>query len=966
MKKIVIKGAREHNLKNIDLEIPKNKLVVFTGVSGSGKSSLALDTIYAEGKRRYTESLSSYARQFLGVETKPDVDQISGLSPAIAISQKKPFHNPRSTVGTITEIYDYLRLLFARIGDLHCPVCKLEIKEESLDGITASLLHLLKNKFKTKRKRVRVVILAPLVKDKKGAREALLENLLKEGYLRARIDSNIQKIEERTELEENEKHTIEAVVDRISFGSKEEVDELESRVSESLSQALELSDGEVVVLVVKDKSEFFPENPKEIEEHLFSQNLSCPKCGRGFSRLEPRDFSFNSPHGACPECEGLGTKLKADSSSLFNPRLSINEGGILALPSWLTIKDNWYRRLLKAFAKEEGIDLNKPIGKLAEKKKELLTWGKEDKDYLVEGRNRKGRLTSFREKFLGIANEVERRYKETSSKRRRTRLENYLTEKECPLCHGTRLKPKALSVTVSGKNIGEVNRMNIEDAFQWSKGLLEQAGERKRKIAVPITRELKTRLKFLNAVGLSYLTLDRAASTLSGGEAQRIRLASQIGSGLSGVVYVLDEPSVGLHDRDMEKLIRTLKELRDLDNTVIVVEHDQKTIESADWVVDFGLGGGRKGGEIITSGPPEEIAKDKKSLTGKYLAGKKEVSASRKKENETEEEIILKGASQFNLKDLDVSFPLGNLICVTGVSGSGKSTLVFETFLRALKKAKGRKINKTPGKHEELIGTEKIDKIYEIDQSPIGRTPRSNPATYTKAFDYIRKAFARTKEARIKGFDKSYFSFNTDKGRCDACGGQGEEKIEMQFLADVYVPCEVCNGKRYNKEVLGIKYRGKNIAEVLDMTVEEALSFFSGISSLTRRLQTLADVGLDYITLGQSAPTLSGGEAQRIRLAKELSKRPMGNTFYFLDEPTIGLHPHDLVKLLKVLRRLVERGNTVLIIEHNLNVIRSADHIIDLGPEGGEKGGSLVCAGTPEEVAANKKSYTGKALKKVL
>lgn len=965
MKKIIIKGAREHNLKNIDLEIPKNKLVVFTGVSGSGKSSLALDTIYSEGKRRYTESLSSYARQFLGVETKPDVDQIFGLSPAIAISQKKPFHNPRSTVGTITEVYDYLRLLFARTGNPHCPVCGLEIKEETLDGVTSSVLLLIEKGLK-RRKRVRIIILAPLVKDKKGARKSLLENLVKEGYLRGRIDGEITRIDKEIELKENEKHTIEAVVDRISFGGKKEVKEMKSRIFESLSQALELSDGEVVVLEIEDSSQFFPENPKKTKEHLFSQNLSCPKCGKGFSRLEPRDFSFNSPHGACPECEGLGTKLKADPSSLYNLKLSINEGGILALPSWLTIRDNWYRRLLESFAQEEGIDLTKSIGSLSEDKRNLLTFGRKEKDYLVRGRNRQGRITSFRERFLGVAHEVERRYRETNSKRRRLRLKNYLVEKKCPLCGGTRLKSKALSVTISGKNIGEINSLNIEKAFKWIKGLLREAGERRKKIAAPIVRELTSRLKFLNAVGLSYLTLDRSASSLSGGEAQRIRLASQIGSGLSGVVYVLDEPSVGLHDRDMEKLIKTLKELKELDNTVIVVEHDKKTIRAADWIVDFGPGGGRKGGKIVASGPPEEIAKNSRSLTGQYLSGKKEVSLPQKKNSKSRGEVVLRGASQFNLKNLDVSFPLSKLICVTGVSGSGKSTLIFETLVRAFKKAKGRKLSKAPGKYQALAGTEKVDKIYEIDQSPIGRTPRSNPATYTKAFDYIRKAFARTKEARIKGFNKGHFSFNTKEGRCEACGGQGEEKIEMQFLADVYVPCEVCGGKRYNKEVLGIKYRGKNIAEVLDMTVEEALSFFSGISPLMRRLRTLSDVGLDYLTLGQSAPTLSGGEAQRTRLAKELSKKSIGHTFYFLDEPTIGLHPHDLVKLLGVLRRLVDRGNTVLVIEHNLNVIKSADFIIDLGPEGGEKGGKVVCTGSPKEVAGCKKSHTGNALKKIL
>ncbi|MFW6143464.1 MAG: excinuclease ABC subunit UvrA [Patescibacteria group bacterium] len=973
--KIKVRGAREHNLKNIDVEIPKGKFVTFTGVSGSGKSSLALDTIFAEGQRRYIQSLSSYARQFLGSQAKPDVDQIEGLSPAIAISQKKPFHNPRSTVGTITEVYDFFRLLFARIGHPHCPQCGREVKRQSLDEITASVLQVLEEEADSS-KGARILVLAPVVKDKKGEYSALFENMKKQGFLRARIDGEVRQIDEDFVLIKTNRHTIEIITDRLVISKKdlESTTETIARLKEAIAQALELAEGEVIVSQVQDGSFDFPEKPKKLEDYLFSERFACPVCNLSLEEPEPRTFSFNSPHGACPKCDGLGTILRADPEQAINPRLTVNEGGILALSS-LTTNDTWYRRKIEAVAEEKDIDLDKNIGDLSKEKQDILLHGCGDEEFLVKGRNRQGKKTSFEESFAGILVKIESRYQTTDSNRIRKQLERYMYEETCPACQGTRLKPSSISVTVRGKNIAEIAEQSIEDLKEWTEDLAQSdidISDREHSIAEPILREINARLKFLNSVGLSYLNLNRSAATLSGGEAQRIRLASQIGSGLSGVLYVLDEPSVGLHQRDMAKLINTLKDLRDLDNTVVVVEHDAQTIRGSDWVIDFGPGGGKLGGEVIAGGTPKDISVNKESLTGDYLAGRKKVKIvdiedsfelSNPEEKIKEGELTLVGGREHNLKNIDVNFPFNKFICVTGVSGSGKSTLVMDTLYPSLRGELNRRVYSAPGDHDGLLGAEKIDKVYEIDQSPIGQSPRSNPATYTGAFDYIREAFARTREARLRGFDVGQFSFNTKGGRCEACEGQGVEKIEMQFLPDVYVTCEVCEGQRYNESTLEIKYRGKNIKEILDMTVSEALNFFSRIKLLTRRLETLSNVGLGYLELGQPAPTLSGGEAQRVRLAKELSKRPKGHTFYILDEPTIGLHPDDLTKLLSVLHHLVDRGNTVLVIEHNLDVIKSADWIIDLGPEGGEDGGEVIFSGTPKEIIECEKSYTGQALK---
>jgi len=964
---IKIRGAREHNLKNVNLDIPKNKLVVFTGVSGSGKSSLALDTIYAEGRRRYVESLSSYARKFLGGMHKPDVETIEGLSPAIAISQKKPFHNPRSTVGTITEIYDYLRLLFSRIGHPHCPQCGREVKRQSIDEIIEAISAIFAN---TKKKRgTRLLIIAPIIKDRKGEYSALFENLKKQGFSRARVDGNVRSLDDDFMLIKTNRHSIEAIIDRVVLGNKKGVSSQNqrSRLHDAISQALNISGGEVIISEVLDRSFDFPEQPKKMHDHLFSELFACPKCNISLAELEPRSFSFNSPHGACPKCSGLGTILRVDQGRIYNPRLTINEGGFLPLSS-MTSSNTWYHRLVEAVAKEYNINLDTPIGQLPPKHLEIMTNGTGRRKYMVRGKNSSGVITGYRSVFRGFAPEVEKIYRETASDRRRAEMESYMLREECPTCHGTRLKSEALSVTILDQNIAEVSSLSIAASAKWIQSLSDTSiGDRERLIAEPIIREISSRLAFLNSVGLSYLTLDRAAATLSGGEAQRIRLASQISSGLSGVVYVLDEPSIGLHHRDMGKLVSTLKGLRDLDNTVIVVEHDPLTIREADWVADFGPGGGSWGGRVVAQGSPQDIMSSKDSITGDYLAHRKEVTV-----DETDEPALkarpakiltIIGARQHNLKNIDVEFPLGKFICVTGVSGSGKSTLVQETLNRSLRRELGMKISQAPGDSDGLLGANLVDKVYEIDQSPIGQTPRSNPATYTKAFDYIREAFARTKEARLRGYDKGHFSFNTKGGRCEACEGQGIERIEMQFLPDVYVTCEVCNGARYNQEALEVEYRGKNIKEILDMTVNEALNFFSRIPPLVRRLTTLSDVGLGYIELGQPAPTLSGGEAQRVRLAKELAKKPKGHTFYILDEPTIGLHPDDITHLLTVLYRLVARGNTVLVIEHNLDVMKNAGWFIDFGPEGGEGGGEVVCYGTPEQISQCESSYTGQALK---
>ncbi len=955
--KIIIKGAREHNLKNVDMEIPKNKLVVFTGVSGSGKSSMAFDTIYAEGQRRYVESLSSYARQFLGVMDKPDVDQIDGLSPAISIDQKTTSHNPRSTVGTITEIYDYLRLLFARIGHPHCPNCGREIAHLSLEQIQEQVLNMGKATTKPRR----FLILAPLVKERKGEYSQLLESLQAKGITKVRIDGQIFSTSDGISLIKTNKHSIEAVSDRLTFEPKKEPDV--SRLREALESALALADGEVILSEIMDSSLEFPEHPKEMEDHLYSEKFACPVCGISLSEIEPRIFSFNSPQGACPTCTGLGYLLKVDKDLVINPDLSISEGGILPLGNEVE-HDTWFMRMIKAVADKERFSLTRPIKELSEKQLNYVLHGIDDEIY-VQGTNRQGRTTGFYEKFEGVLTRLERLYKETDSEWRRQDIEKYMRNEVCPTCNGTRLKKEALGVTIEDQNIFQVSNQSIVASLDYLKNLSNLNG-RELQIATPILKELTTRLKFLIDVGLDYLTLNRTANTLAGGEAQRIRLASQIGSGLSGVLYVLDEPSIGLHQRDNKKLITTLIHLRDLGNTVIVVEHDKEMMEDSDYIFDFGPGAGIHGGKIIAEGTPDEIKADKNSLTGSYLSGRKKIDGNRtyteNKLTDSEKSLKIVGAREHNLKNIDVEIPLGKFVCVTGLSGSGKSTLIHDILYHALAKEFYPLHKEKPGAHDGILGIDNLDKVILIDQSPIGRTPRSNPATYTGAFTHIRQLFASTKEAKVKGYKEGRFSFNVKGGRCEACEGEGQIKIEMNFLPDVYVDCEVCHGKRYNAEALEIYFHDKNIADVLDMTVDAAAGFFANIPGLLNKLQTLQDVGLGYIKIGQPATTLSGGEAQRIKLATELAKKATGKTIYILDEPTTGLHFADLEKLLYVLKSLVAKGNTVLVIEHNLDIIKNSDWIIDLGPEGGDKGGEIVATGKPEDIKKVKASWTGKYL----
>ncbi|MDP2873828.1 MAG: excinuclease ABC subunit UvrA [bacterium] len=966
--KLIIRGAREHNLKNIDLDIPKNKLVVFTGVSGSGKTSLAFDTIYAEGQRRYVESLSAYARQFLGVMTRPDVDSIEGLSPAICISQKTVSHNPRSTVGTVTEIYDYLRLLFARIGHPHCPKCGQEIQRQSVDQIVATILSLdLK----------RVMILAPVVKDRKGEFAQLFENFRKQGFSRVRVDGEVKAVESDFVLLKNNKHTIEVVVDRLVFNKKEDAEKLRGRLTQSLETALHLTEGTVIAAEVLDKTFDFPENPKKIKEHLFSERFACPACNISLPEIAPRTFSFNSPHGACSTCTGLGSQLKIDPNLIINPNLSISEGAIFPWAKMIE-NDGWMNKLLIKVSEALRFDLNVPLGKLTLDDQKSIIYGTGHQIYTIKYRNRFGLLRTYDTPYEGVIPNLERRYKETDSDYIRMEIEKYMTREPCPACHGARLKPEALTITIAGKNIIQVTDLSISDSLNWIENLDQAAdlksNSREHQVAQPITNEVKTRLNFLLSVGLDYITLGRAASTLAGGESQRIQLASQIGSGLSGVLYVLDEPSIGLHARDQQRLINTLKKLRDLGNTVIVVEHDAQTMLQSDYLFDFGPGAGERGGEVVAAGTPAEVIANPKSLTGKYLSGKLKVGELKKDNVSLGEfsnpalgtDLAIVGCRGHNLKNLDVTFPLGKLICVTGVSGSGKSSLIGETLYRALRQEFGLKLTEKPLEFDGLLGLENIDKVIDIDQSPIGRTPRSNPATYTKAFDAIREIFSLTKEAQVRGYTPGRFSFNVKGGRCEACEGDGQIKIEMQFMPDVYVDCEICGGKRYNHEALEIEYKDKNISQVLEMTVSEALKFFENIPQISRKLETLEDVGLGYIKLGQPAPTLSGGEAQRVKLATELSKKSTGKTLYLLDEPTTGLHFADLENLIHVLKRLVRQGNTVVVIEHNLDIIKNADWVIDLGPEGGDRGGKLLAAGTPTDVAACAQSYTGQALRPIL
>ena len=937
-KKIIVKGAKANNLKNIDLEIPRDKLVVFTGLSGSGKSSLAFDTIYAEGQRRYIESLSSYARQFLGQMDKPDVEYIEGLSPAISIDQKTTSKNPRSTVGTVTEIYDYLRLIYARIGTPHCPVCGREISMETVDGIVDKVLKLPEGE--------KIQILAPLVRGKKGEHAKVLDSARKSGYVRVRVDGSIYDLSEEIKLDKNIKHSIEVVVDRLVIN-----DGIRSRLADSVDTACNLSDGAVIVDVVGK------------DELLFSQKFACPEHGTCIEEMAPRSFSFNNPYGSCPRCMGLGTFMRINPDLVIpNKNLSINQGAILA-SGWSnadsgTIAQMYY----SALADEYGFSLDTPIKDLSEEQLNALLYGTNGKRIKMTRVNAYGSGTYLTE-FEGVINNLQRRYNETTSEYSRAEISKVMDECNCPECNGKRLNKSALAVTIGGKNIIEFTELSINKEIEFLDSL--ELTEKQHMIADTIIKEIRQRLSFLASVGLDYLTLSRSAGTLSGGESQRIRLATQIGSSLMGVLYILDEPSIGLHQRDNDKLLGTLRELRDIGNTLIVVEHDEDTIRSADYVVDIGPGAGVHGGEVVYSGSVDGLLKCKKSITGQYLSGKKkiEVPAERRKGNG--KSLVIKNASENNLKNIDVEIPLGEFVCVTGVSGSGKSSLINEILYKKLANELNN-AKKAVGKVDGIDGIENLDKVINIDQSPIGRTPRSNPATYTGVFNDIRELFASTQDAKIRGYSASRFSFNVKGGRCEACQGDGIIKIEMNFFPDVYVPCDVCKGAKYNRETLEVHYKGKTISDVLEMTVEEGMEFFKNQSKIHRKLKTLYDVGLGYIKIGQPATTLSGGEAQRVKLSTELSKIATGRTIYILDEPTTGLHTADVHGLINVLQRLVDKGNTVVVIEHNLDVIKVSDHIIDLGPEGGDKGGNIVVCGTPEEVAKCKKSYTGQYLKKML
>lgn len=931
---IVIRGAREHNLKNIDVTIPRDKLVVITGLSGSGKSSLAFDTIYAEGQRRYVESLSSYARQFLGLMEKPDVDQIEGLSPAISIDQKSTTRNPRSTVGTVTEIYDYLRLLFARVGIPHCPVCGREISKQTIPQIVEQIL--------SKPADTRFMILAPIIEDKKGVHKYVFEGLKKAGYARVRVDGKIYDVEEELSLDKNKKHTIEAVIDRLIVEP-----EIEKRLTESVENALNLGEG-VMIFLDNDKG----------EEEIYSQNFACPSCHISLPEISPRSFSFNSPHGACPVCTGLGTKLEIDPSLVMpNPRLSIAEGAIRPW-SRTTARMSWYAHILEVVGEKYGFSVYDPVENLSEKSIDIVMYGTGEETFTV----RMGTRT-YEATYEGVIANLERRYHETDSDYVRKEIEKYMALRVCPKCRGKRLKPEVLAVTLARKSIYDITTLPIDEALDFFKNL--SLSDRDKKIAHQILKEVCSRLGFLLNVGLNYLTLDRSANTLSGGEAQRIRLATQIGSSLMGVIYILDEPSIGLHQRDNYRLIETLKNLRDLGNSVIVVEHDEDTMNEADWIIDVGPGAGEHGGKIIAEGTPAQVKANKNSLTGQYLSGAKSIEAPKKHRAGNGKEVTVVGATENNLKNVTAAIPLGKLVLVTGVSGSGKSSLINDILAKKLSQV-FHHAQEPAGKHLEIMGLKYLDKVIDIDQSPIGRTPRSNPATYTGVFSDIRDLFAGTPEARIRGYKQGRFSFNVKGGRCESCRGEGILKIEMHFLPDVYVTCEECGGKRYNKEALEIHYKGKNISDVLDMTVGEAYEFFQNIPQIKRKLETLVEVGLGYIRLGQPATTLSGGEAQRVKLASELSRRATGKTLYILDEPTTGLHFDDVDRLMVVLNKLVDTGNTVLVIEHNLEVIKCADWIIDLGPEGGNRGGEIVAVGTPEQVAKNARSYTGQYLAKIL
>ncbi len=941
-KDIIIKGANENNLKNLTVTIPRDKFVVFTGLSGSGKSSLAFDTIYAEGQRRYMESLSSYARQFLGQMEKPDVEYIEGLSPAISIDQKTTNKNPRSTVGTVTEIHDYLRLLYARIGHPHCPVCGKPITSQSVDQMVDTIMDFPEG--------TKLIILAPVVRGRKGEHEKILERIRKEGFSRVKIDGEIRLInEEEIKLEKTFKHNIEIVVDRIVVKKGQE-----GRIAEACELAMSHGDG-----LVNVEGDFYDHH----YEKTFSSKLACPDHGVSIEELEPRMFSFNAPFGACPTCSGIGYTQKLNPAKLVNEELSI-PGGALALVFGSMEFSGFYRQMVNALAEDHGVDIRKPLKELPEAFRKELMYGTGDRHlqyYYVS--NNTGNKTLIDRPFEGVVNNIERRYRETSSEYFKNKMTEYMTISLCPDCGGKRFKPEILAVTVGGINIAEFSDMSVRDALAFTESL--QLTEKEQKIAYQILKEIKARLKFLIDVGLDYLTLSRAASTLSGGESQRIRLATQIGSSLVGVLYILDEPSIGLHQKDNEKLLATLRHLTDIGNTLVVVEHDEDTMYAADHIVDIGPGAGINGGQLVVQGTVEDVKACEESITGQYLSGRKKIEVPASRREGSGKSLIVKGARQNNLKNIDVEFPLGKLVCVTGVSGSGKSSLVNEILHKGVSKITNRTTDK-PGRHREILGIENIDKVIDIDQSPIGKTPRSNPATYTGMFTAIRDLFAGLPEAKMRGYSKGRFSFNVKGGRCEACSGDGIIKIEMHFLPDVYVPCEVCKGRRYNRETLEVKYKGKNIFDVLDMSVTEAVEFFQNLPSISRPLKTLEEVGLGYIKLGQPSTQLSGGEAQRVKLATELCKRSTGKTLYILDEPTTGLHFADVDKLISVLDKLVDAGNTVVVIEHNLDVIKRADHIIDLGPDGGDRGGRIVTMGTPEEVAQCAESYTGQFLKRLL
>ena len=964
---IRVVGARVHNLKNITVEIPRDKLVVITGLSGSGKSSLAFDTIFAEGQRRYVESLSAYARQFIGQMDKPDVEYIEGLSPAVSIDQKSTSHNPRSTVGTVTEIYDYLRLLFARVGIPHCPICGREVVKQSAQEIVDKVASLPDGS--------RILVLAPLVRGRKGTYQSVFEEIRKAGFSRVRVDGDVRSLDEEFNLDRYKIHTIEAVVDRLVIRDHDDEEEAQaalSRLTDSVETALKFGDGYLTVAFphpnLPSKGEGTSDAQPPIPDIHYSENLACPEHGTTVSDIAPRTFSFNTPQGACPTCEGLGHKLEIDPKLLIpDETLSLNEGAV-NVSEWGGPREDggYYWQTLQAAAEHYKIDLDKPYVELTEDERNIILYGSQDEEFDVTYQNAKGNEYVFQRSFEGVIRNLERRYRETSSEYMRKRIDEFMSQKACPDCGGARLRPEAIAVTIGGKNIIEITALPVADSLKWAQTLNETLSERDKIIAERIMKEIQARLGFLVDVGLDYLTLNRSAGTLSGGEAQRIRLATQVGSRLVGVLYVLDEPSIGLHPRDNARLLKTLEGLRDLGNTVLVVEHDDETIRTADWVLDLGPRAGEHGGEVVAEGTPAQILAHPTSLTGAYLSKRKQIEVPRERRPGNGKKLTIRGARANNLKNIDIDIPLGKLVCITGVSGSGKSTLMGDILYQSLARTLNR-ARTIPAEHDTIEGVEYLDKIINIDQSPIGRTPRSNPGTYTGLFDEIRDLFAKLPESKVRGYKKGRFSFNVHGGRCEACSGQGQLKIEMQFLPDVYVPCDVCHGSRFNRETLQVKYRNEfSIADILAMPIDRAAEVFKDFPKMIKKIKVLQEVGLGYIRIGQSAPTLSGGEAQRVKLAKELSKRSTGRTLYVLDEPSVGLHAADVHKLIEVLQKLVDSGNTVLIIEHNPDIVKTADWLIDLGPEGGDRGGELVAAGTPEEICEVEESYTGQFLKRYL